>query len=367
MSLSVGALCAGYGGLELGLSCAGFDFDLEWVAESDKWASVVLDKRFGVDNLGNITELTSVPPVDVIVAGFPCQPVSSGGKRRGVDDERWLIEDVVRIAELAGARWLLLENVLGIYTANEGEAFGQVLASLAKGGFDAKWRSVRADKSCGAPHKRNRWFCVAFRGDNGESLEESKSELIGELNWIFDETEDFANSDGSSSDEERRGGRRGLSGTSKASEIEGKERKRIRAVSTDGDQTSSDPDLPSGKARSDEGLDGELSREESLGSPSSSTGELILDDRWGDYGSAIALWENQLLREAPEALVNLDNKGDRLSCDFVEWMMGLPSGWVTGDDVNVPRTQQLKMLGNGVVPQQAAVAFLSLLGVVHCE
>ena len=114
--LKVGAMCAGYGGLELGLSYAGFNMQLEWVAESDKWASVVLEERFGVENLGDITKIQDPPAVDVCIAGFPCQPVSQAGSQRGVNDERWLIDDVVRVANAAGARWLFLENVLGIYT-----------------------------------------------------------------------------------------------------------------------------------------------------------------------------------------------------------------------------------------------------------
>ena len=50
---------------------------------------------------------------------------------------------------------------------------------------------------------------------------------------------------------------------------------------------------------------------------------------------------------------------DKMSSRFVEWMMGLPDGWVTG--VGLSRTQELKMLGNGVVPQQAAAAYGWLL------
>ena len=85
--LKVGAMCAGYGGLELGLHYAGFNFQLEWVAESDKWASVVLEERFDVENLGDITKIQDPPAVDVCIAGFPCQPVSQAGSQRGINDE----------------------------------------------------------------------------------------------------------------------------------------------------------------------------------------------------------------------------------------------------------------------------------------
>ena len=75
---------------------------------------------------------------------------------------------------------------------------------------------------------------------------------------------------------------------------------------------------------------------------------------WGDYGAAIQRWGHVIGRVAPAPVVD-----DKMSSKFVEWMMGLPDGWVTG--VGLSRTQELKMLGNGVVPQQAAAAYGWLL------
>ena len=74
---------------------------------------------------------------------------------------------------------------------------------------------------------------------------------------------------------------------------------------------------------------------------------------WGPYSAAIARWETVLGRPAPPATMNRDGR-DRLNPRLVEWMMGLPEGWVT--DAVPSTTAQLKMLGNGVVPQQAALA-----------
>ena len=393
--LKVGAMCAGYGGLELGLHYAGFNFQLEWVAESDKWASVVLEERFGVENLGDITKIEDPPAVDVCIAGFPCQPVSQAGSQRGINDERWLIDDVVRVANAAGARWLFLENVLGIYTANEGNAFGQVLASLAKGGFDARWKSIRADESCGAPHRRNRWFCIAY---SSESKIDSKGSS--------------ADSDGGSYDQERRGRCGGLFGAQEEGEGEGEERQRVWSVSSDGfkvvadskdfgyewsgDTGSGGDGFENGSVSFTDSDDGgrSLLREKDRvleerggeaynvtgGSPvvadsdesgsqgQESEGRRYVSSRsdratcdWGQYESAIRRWEQEFGCVAPEPTEAGRNGGTRLSPVFVEWMMGLPEGWVTGLDI--PRTHQLKLLGNGVVPQQAAVAYLELLGV----
>ncbi len=83
-------------------------------------------------------------------------------------------------------------------------------------------------------------------------------------------------------------------------------------------------------------------------------------ERWGKYADAIGRWE-QLTRLAPPP-TELGRKGNpRLSVDFSEWMMGLPAGWVTG--VDIPRNAQLKLLGNGVVPQQAQIALHHLLDI----
>ena len=78
---------------------------------------------------------------------------------------------------------------------------------------------------------------------------------------------------------------------------------------------------------------------------------------FGKYGPAVARWAGVIGRAAPEPTVTVDG-AERLNPVLVEWMMGLPDGWVTG--TGIPRSQQLKALGNGVVPQQAALA-LALL------
>ena len=155
------ALCAGFGGIELALASI-TDINLQWVSETDEHASLVLEERFGVPNLGDLTEIVDPPKVDLIAAGFPCQPLSLAGRQKGEQDERWLINDVVRIAEETEAKVLILENVLGIYTTNQGEAFRHVIDRLASGGWTAEWGRFRAAQ-VGAPHRRERWFCVAVR------------------------------------------------------------------------------------------------------------------------------------------------------------------------------------------------------------
>jgi len=88
----------------------------------------------------------------------------------------------------------------------------------------------------------------------------------------------------------------------------------------------------------------------------------IVHGSWGKFEPAIRRWEKVFGREAP-APTNPDGKNGshRLAAEFVEWMMGLPEGWVTDPELGLKRNDQLKALGNGVVPQQAKYALQLLL------
>jgi DNA (cytosine-5)-methyltransferase 1 len=94
--------------------------------------------------------------VDIVTAGFPCQPFSVAGKQRGADDERNMWPDTARILREVRPRWALLENVPGLLTSGY---FGRILGDLAEAGFDAAW-CVLGARHVGAPHKRDRlWIC----------------------------------------------------------------------------------------------------------------------------------------------------------------------------------------------------------------
>ncbi len=297
--MKVAALCAGYGGLELGLQQAGVDAELVWYAETDRHASQVMAYHHPqVPNLGDLTAIEDCPAVDIVTAGFPCQPVSMAGKRKGVNDERWLVEDVCRVARGAGANWLILENVAGPLTANGGDAMARVVSALAENGFDARWTCVRAS-DVGAPHQRLRWFCVGNTADADNGRRKQRDQGIGNLPVVGpNDPQPIADAD-----------RTGLQG-----------RGTVRCT-----------------------------RERPIGQDGMDTA------RWGPYAYAVHRWEPIVGRPAPNPT---DNK-QRLNPKFVEWMMGLDDGHVT--DAVDGRSHQLRILGNGVVPQQAAYA-LALLG-----
>ncbi len=90
--------------------------------------------------------------VDVVTAGFPCQPFSLAGKRKGADDERNGWPDTARIIGEVRPRYALLENVPGLLRSGY---FGTVIGDLAALGYDARW-DVFSASECGAPHQRDR-------------------------------------------------------------------------------------------------------------------------------------------------------------------------------------------------------------------
>jgi len=198
METKVGSLCSGYGGLELGLSPL-MNIKSEWHSEIDSGADAVMQHRFGTKNLGDLTQVKNPPEVDIVTAGFPCQPVSYAGERKGIYDERWLIEDVCRIASEANARWLILENVRGLLTANNGDALARVVEAMALNGFTQwEWTTFQA-RHIGAPHRRDRWFCVATNPKSSNVRSEEQQDMatttreateLGERTCSFGKWED---------------------------------------------------------------------------------------------------------------------------------------------------------------------------------
>ncbi len=163
--MKVGSLFSGIGGLDLGLERAGMT--VVWQSEIDPYASRVLAKHWpNVPNLGDITKIdwSQVEPVDLICGGYPCQPFSNNGHRRGATDERHLWPYFFDAIRLLRPRWVVAENVPGHLSLG----FDQVLADLAGLGFDVEWSTVSAC-SVGAPHMRKRLYFVAYSPSVGRA------------------------------------------------------------------------------------------------------------------------------------------------------------------------------------------------------
>jgi DNA (cytosine-5)-methyltransferase 1 len=282
--VKIGSLCSGYGGLDMAVE-AYFNAETVWMCDNDKYASIVIKERWELPNLGNLKEVdwTTVEPIDILTAGYPCQPFSNAGLRKGLNDERHIWPSIKEIISELRPTIVILENVRGHLTIG----FKEVLQDLTKIGYDARWSIVRAS-DVGAPHRRERLFVLAQPSNTNS------------------------------------------------------QRSIIRGQDQAGNQRES--------------------QSQSIGS-----GQIIANTYWDEQqrdrqtqrlGSRFNTQSEMRLQRTPNPL-DLNNK---LSPKFVEFMMGLPTGWVT--DLDISRSQQLKLLGNGVVPQQAYEAIRRLMSIV---
>ena len=164
------ALCAGIGGLELGVRLAlGDAYRLVGAVERDSYAAAVLVARMGEaaldpapvwDDLATFDGYPWRGRVDLVSAGFPCQPFSAAGQRRSLDDDRWLWPEIARVVREVVPSFVYLENVRGFLAVHGG--LGTVLGDLADLGFDAEWTLLSA-AALGAPHRRERFWLLAHR------------------------------------------------------------------------------------------------------------------------------------------------------------------------------------------------------------
>ncbi len=352
--LRIGSLFSGYGGLDLAVEHV-FNANTVWFSELNEPVARIFSHHWpAAPNLGDITTIdwSQVEPVDILIGGFPCQDVSTVGKRAGLapGTRSGLWAHMAAAIDALQPEWVVIENVRGLLSSpatrppaegddherlNLGDAtpdgatlrglepdpwhlgdnatrplraLGAVLGDLADLRLDARWIGLPASL-VGAPHQRFRIFALARR------------------------TVPHSTSDGLIA---RRGDSR--SGAS--------ETRDDRAVA---------PDHRLRAPRT-----GWLTEQEGR------IGDAVVPDRWtvqrwGRYADAIARWEHITGRPAPAPALLNDADGPRPAPRFVEWLMGLPTGWVTDAD-ELTHNQQITALGNGVLPLQAGTALNLLRG-----
>ncbi|OKL53192.1 DNA (cytosine-5-)-methyltransferase [Bowdeniella nasicola] len=351
--LKIGSLFSGYGGLDLAVEHV-FNAKTVWFSELNEPVARVFSHRWSdAPNLGDITTIdwSQVKPVDILIGGFPCQDVSTVGKRAGLapgtrsglwahmaaaidalQPERVAIENVRGLlsspatrppaqgddhdrhnpgdATPDGATRRILEPDpwhLGDNATRPLRALGAVLNDLADLRLDARWIGLPASL-VGAPHQRFHIFALARRTvphPTGDRLLTRR-------------------------------------GNTRPGESETRD---DRAVT------------PDHRLRSPR--TGWLAKQESrIGDPVVPDRRTV--QRWGRYADAIARWEHITGRPAPAPALLNDADGPHPAPAFVEWLMGLPAGWVTDADY-LTQDQQITALGNGVQPLQAALALSALL------
>lgn len=130
--------------------------------EWDKYANSVYRKHFGECDQTDIRKVTaeSIPDHDLLCAGFPCQSFSIAGKRRGFDDTRGtLFFDIARVLKAKQPWLLLLENVKGLLSHDNGNTFKTIISTLTELGYDLQWQVLNS-KDFGVPQNRERIFIV---------------------------------------------------------------------------------------------------------------------------------------------------------------------------------------------------------------
>lgn len=163
---TVGSTFAGVGGFDIAFERAGAD--IAWQVEWDKHCQRVLSRHWPTTPIyGDITQVRTndLTPINILVGGFPCQDLSIGGKQAGLAGGRsGLFYDFARIAADLEPEWLVIENVPGLLTANNGRDMGAVLSTLSDIGYVGSWR-VFESRGFGVPQKRRRVFIIGHRGN----------------------------------------------------------------------------------------------------------------------------------------------------------------------------------------------------------
>ena len=187
--LTVGSLFSGIGGLDLGLEWAG-GFRTIWFCESDPFCRAVLAEHWpGIPIHGDIRKMdwTKVSRSDVLTGGFPCQDVSTAGKREGIKEgnRSGLWFEFRRAIAALRPRYVLIENVSGLVS---GGGLDIVLAGLGSIGYRALRPVLLEAASVGAPHHRERIFILSYNNGGGhihgqfeEQPNKRKEQALGDV------------------------------------------------------------------------------------------------------------------------------------------------------------------------------------------
>jgi DNA-cytosine methyltransferase len=161
------SLCAGIGGIDLGLERAGWK--CVYANDIDPYASAVYRHRFPntLFEQGDIAAVNAdgIPDHTLLTAGFPCPSFSTAGKGGGFSDPRGQVFfEIIRIARARKPKVVFLENVRGLLSNQEGETFTRVLAALGNLGYHVEWQLLNS-LGFGVPQSRARVFIIGYLGE----------------------------------------------------------------------------------------------------------------------------------------------------------------------------------------------------------
>ena len=199
--LKVTSLFSGIGGIDLGLEATGY-FKTTLFSEIDPFCQKILKKHWpNVPIIPNVKDINGKEiETDVLVGGFPCQPFSVAGKRKGKEDERHLWPEMFRIIKEARPSIVIGENVPGII--NTQMALGQCVSDLESEGYKVQ-PVVLPACSVNAPHRRYRVFIIAMVDTDNLRLEQyNETQKEEQIRWAetpsLSRSENVANPNSSS-------------------------------------------------------------------------------------------------------------------------------------------------------------------------
>jgi DNA (cytosine-5)-methyltransferase 1 len=335
----------GCGGLDLGVAQALGATWLAWCADPDPHVRAVLAERLpGVPNLGDVTGIDwrAVPPVDVITAGWPCQDISAAGRRAGLEhgERSGLWRHIPQAVAALRQAMVVLENVAALRW--RGGGLGLVLADMAGVGYDCLWTTMRAS-DVGAAHRREMVFLLAIPAPTAGAAAARLCQPGA----------------ASQAGPPRCWPRSGIS-------CHGGVRALALPAPSAGSR-GSPPLLPTPQARDYNRA--QLPEVRRAGGHQVNLSDVVRElaenwehDGWGRYAPAIRRWEQILGRPAPFPADRTRLGSFRIAVNFAQWCQGLPENWVSGVP-GLPYYAMIRILGNAVVPRQAAAALRQLAGI----
>jgi len=165
-----GSLFSGIGGFDLAAEWMGWEnvFHCEWNEFGKRVLSYYWPNAISYHDITKTDFTIHRGGIDILTGGFPCQPYSAAGKRRGKDDERHLWPEMLRAIREIQPQWVVGENVFGLVNWNGGLVFDEVQADLEAEGYDIQPFILPAC-AVNAPHRRDRVWFVAYAYEPGRT------------------------------------------------------------------------------------------------------------------------------------------------------------------------------------------------------
>ena len=376
MAISAISLFAGVGMLDEGVATALRFYGqtlqticrVEWELSAAAQLVTLMEKKL-IDSAPIWSDVTTFDAsewrgkVDCVIAGFPCQDLSVAGSRAGLDGKKsGLFYEVLRVASDSNAQSLFLENVAGITSATASaihadygniseRAAARVVGELADAGWNAEWLHVRADE-VGAAHRRERWFCFAWRP---MANHQSKRGRLGlgikqprrnEVKSPSNELADTNHCRPERSDDNGRETRDQLS-------LSGDE---LGCAGLQHSKVQQRHDGAKHQATSSQLGDDQIARLEGR-----CAGSKLDTQRWADEVGSIAKSSDALFAPSPanagwgRIIANRPELAPAVEPDFCVVVDGVAA------NVDASRATRLRATGNGVVPLQAGCAYAELI------